>query len=69
MQKVASSAEAGAFSAVAKLLTMCSAEEILRRTEVEKGSISNFEMTSDGYVSKNLLIKRFERSAADKVLN
>jgi hypothetical protein len=66
MQKIAGSEEANAFSAVAKLLTMCTAEEIYRRSEVEKGSISNFEMTSDGNVSKNIAIKRFERSAADK---
>jgi len=66
MQRIAVSPEASAFNGVAKLLTMCTAEEIYRRTEVEMGSISNFEQTRDGKMFKDLAIKRFERSAADK---
>ena len=66
MQRIATSPEAAAFSAVARLLTMCTAEEIYRRSEVEMGSISNFEQTRDGKMFKDLAIKRFERSAADK---
>lgn len=47
---------------------MCSQEEIHTRSEVEKGSLSNFE-TSKYRPPADLAIKKFQRSAADKVLN
>ena len=71
MQKLAASEEVKAFVKTGKALclTMCTPEEIHHRSEVEMGSISNFEQTRQGDLFKNLAIKRFQRSAADKEVN
>ncbi len=47
---------------------MCSAKEIFDRSEVEQGSLSHFEQ-SRLRPSADLCIKKYTRSAADKVLN
>ena len=60
--------EAVLFVEKATCVTMCSAAEVHTREEVEKGSLSNFE-TSKFRPSVDLCIKKFQRSAADKVLN
>jgi len=71
MQKLAVAEEVKAFvnSGKALCLTMCTPEEIYHRSEVEMGSISNFEQTRQGENFNNLAIKRFQRSAADKEVN
>jgi hypothetical protein len=56
------------FKEEATCVAMCSQEEIHTRSEVEAGSLSNFE-TSEFRPASDLAIKKFQRSAADKVLN
>lgn len=62
------SKEALQFKDKAICLSMCSEAECYNRFEVEKGSLSNFEMSKQRPPS-DLCIKRFQRPAADKVLN
>ena len=58
--------DALAYENIAECLAMCSGEEIKNRTQIETGSVSNFEQSHNGELSKELCIKIYQRSAADK---
>lgn len=53
----------------AECLGMCPDEEIYTRGEVEFSSVNKFERDEKGQNFKNLAIKSYQRSAADKVMN
>jgi hypothetical protein len=48
----------------AECLKMCSHEEVIKRTQVELGSISHFESNLAGDTAAELCVKQFSRSAA-----
>jgi hypothetical protein len=53
----------------AECISMCPDEEIYTRGEVEFSSVNKFEKDSQGQLFKELAIKSYQRSAADKVMN